>query len=49
MLNFLSQIKTIPQVEATLGFLGLVGPESYDVAEFEKKCDVGMCDISMVW
>lgn len=43
MLNLLWQIKTIPQVEAALGFLGLVGPESYDVAEFEKKCGVGMC------
>jgi len=37
-----NEIKTIPQVEAAHGFLGLVGPESYDVAEFEKKCGVGV-------
>jgi hypothetical protein len=36
------QIKTIPQVEAALGFFALVGPDSYDVAEFETKCGVGM-------
>lgn len=38
----MAQIKTIPQVEAALGFFALVGPGSYDVAEFEKKCGVGM-------
>lgn len=36
------QIKTIPQVEAALGFFALVGPDSYDAADFEKKCGVGM-------
>ncbi|KAG0604844.1 hypothetical protein M758_9G012600 [Ceratodon purpureus] len=36
------QIKSIPQVEAALGFFALVGPESYDVAEFETKCGVGV-------
>jgi len=37
-----AQIKTIPQVEAALGFFALVGSDSYDVAELETKCGVGM-------
>ncbi|XP_024366735.1 glutamine--tRNA ligase, cytoplasmic [Physcomitrium patens] len=37
-----NQIKTIPQVEAALGFFALVGPDSYDAADFEKKCGVGV-------
>lgn len=37
-----AQIKTIPQVEAALGFFALVGPDLYDVADFETKCGVGM-------
>jgi len=42
VLDGVAQIKTIPQVEAALGFFALVGPDSYDVAEFETKCGVGM-------
>ena len=37
-----AQIKTMPQVEAALGFFALVGPDSFDVADFETKCGVGM-------
>lgn len=36
------QIKTIPQIEAALGFFAHVGLDLFDVAEFETKCGVGM-------
>lgn len=42
VLGGVAQIKTIPQVEAAMGFFVLVGPDSYDVTDFETKCGVGM-------
>jgi len=37
-----NRIKTVPQLEAAFAFLALVGPDSYNEAEFEEKCGVGV-------